>query len=387
MDVIPTGDSQQLFVFAAVASSILITGGWLKQLRYKMVANNSGKREHSNKLKTFNNILSGKSAANSRQDNSLQNNIENLGLLKNQEHIQIQTLTTDILISTIFLIVLARISLILVAPLAIGLYCLYRNSGKHGREIESIKEEEYRHKVNESIFVDEIALAANAIKSNGLTNKFMASTELVNEEKLKVKKELGIKEELYKNQNSLISQSTYFAIAGIGSVAVNMGYLNVATLGTCLLMTGKIVSPWQQLFMLRVSIEKNKRAKQVAGYLLEEEGSAKTMLNPSGVEAETQRVNINSVHIKGLPNSNYQIETYIQTGKILYLNDEARGIVSDQLFKELSGAIEMKNFELNQGQLDAKDIQRNQIIYVDPTNQFFEGQLLKILHLTRQTSI
>ena len=31
----------------------------------------------------------------------------------------------------------------------------------------------------------------------------MASTELVNEEKLKVKKELGIKEELYKNQNSL----------------------------------------------------------------------------------------------------------------------------------------------------------------------------------------
>ena len=375
VDVIPTGDSQQLFVFAAVASSILIIGGWLKQLRYKMVANNSGKREHSNKLKTFNNILSGKSAANSRQDNSLQNNIENLGLLKNQEHIQIQTLTTDILISTIFLMVLARISLILVAPLAIGLYCLYRNSGKHGREIESIKEEEYRHKVNESIFVDEIALAANAIKSNGLTNKFMASTELVNEEKLKVKKELGIKEELYKNQNSLISQSTYFAIAGIGSVAVNMGYLNVATLGTCLLMTGKIVSPWQQLFMLRVSIEKNKRAKQVAGYLLEEEGSAKTMLNPSGVEAETQRVNINSVHIKGLSNSVYQIETYIQTGKILYLNDEARGIVSDQLFKELSGAIEMKNFELNQGQLDAKDIQRNQIIYVDPTNQFFEGTI------------
>ena len=75
VDVIPTGDSQQLFVFAAVASSILITGGWLKQLRYKMVANNSGKREHSNKLKTFNNILSGKSAANSRQDDSLQNNI------------------------------------------------------------------------------------------------------------------------------------------------------------------------------------------------------------------------------------------------------------------------------------------------------------------------
>ena len=300
VDVIPTGDSQQLFVFAAVASSILITGGWLKQLRYKMVANNSGKREHSNKLKTFNNILSGKSAAKSRQDNSLQNNIENLGLLKNQEHIQIQTLTTDILISTIFLMVLARISLILVAPLVVGLYCLYRNSGKHGREIESIKEEEYRHKVNESIFIDEIALAANAIKSNGLTNKFMASTELVNEEKLKVKKELGIKEELYKNQNSLISQSTYFAIAGIGSVAVNMGYLNVATLGTCLLMTGKIVSPWQQLFMLRVSIEKNKRAKQVAGYLLEEEGSPKTMLNPSGVEAETKRVNNNSVHIKGL---------------------------------------------------------------------------------------
>ena len=49
-------------------------------------------------------------------------------------------------------------------------------------------------------------------------------------------------------------------------------------------MTGKIVSPWQQLFMLRVSIEKNKRAKQVAGYLLEEEGSAKTMLNPSGLK-------------------------------------------------------------------------------------------------------
>ena len=262
-----------------------------------MVANNSGKREHSNKLKTFNNILSGKSAANSRQDNSLQNNIENLGLLKNQEHIQIQTLTTDTLISTIFLMVLARISLILVAPLVIGLYCLYRNSGKHGREIESIKEEEYRHKVNESIFVDEIALAANAIKSNGLTNKFMASTELVNEEKLKVKKELGIKEELYKNQNSLISQSTYFAIAGIGS-SREYGLSQCGDPRTCLLMTGKIVSPWQQLFMLRVFIE-NKRAKQVAGYLLEEEGGPKTMLNPSGVEAETQR-DINSVHIKGL---------------------------------------------------------------------------------------
>ena len=35
----------------------------------------------------------------------------------------------------------------------------------------------------------------------------------------------------------------------------------------------------------------------------------------------------------------------------------------------------MKNFELNQGQLDAKEIQRNQIIYVDPTNQFFEGTI------------
>ena len=119
VDVMQTGDSQQLFVFAAVASSILITGGWLKQIRYKMVANNSGKREHSNKLKTFNNILSGSAVEDTWEDNSLQNNIENLGLLKNQEHVQIQTLTTDILISTIFLIILARISLVLVAPLAI----------------------------------------------------------------------------------------------------------------------------------------------------------------------------------------------------------------------------------------------------------------------------
>ena len=49
--------------------------------------------------------------------------------------------------------------------------------------------------------------------------------------------------------------------------------------------------------------------------------------------------------------------------------------MTDQLFKELSGKAELKNFMLNDGGLTSTELTEDQIIYVDPTNKLFEGSI------------
>ena len=288
MDAIPSGEAQQLTTVLIASTAILITGAWLKQVRYKLIANNTSRLEHANKIKSFNNILGGQ-----KEDNksNIQTQIETLGLLRNQEYTQIQTLTFDLAISVVFLLVLAQIALPLTLPSIISIYIFYNNSGIQGKIIEAKKEEEYSHKVNESIFTEEIAMAANAIKSNGLTMKFMATSELMTEERIRKKEEVLILEEKLRNGNLQASQLAYFLIAFIGSIGASVGYISMATMGTCLLIAGKITGPWQQLFALRVSIEKNKKAKQYASHLLTENNKI-NYLNTSRDEEIVKQIKI-----------------------------------------------------------------------------------------------
>jgi len=373
IDVLPSGSTQQLLMLAIFAPVILVLGAWLKQIRYKLIANNSGKKDYDNKMRIFKSIL-GNVKNHPKEGSNLQKSIEDIGLLKNQEYTQIQVLTSDLIISAIFLLILLKISPVLVIPILICLLLLHRNSGTNGRDIERIKEKEYGYKVNESIFIDEIALAANAIKSNGLTNKFVTSTAIVNEDRLNIKKEIGMKEERFRDHNSFISQSTYFSIVCIGSLAINVGHINMATLGTCLLIAGKVISPWQNLFMLRVSLEKNKRAKEIAGYLLDHKVNNKALKAPA-LRLKNRRKTVDKIEIKGKTEGCYEFETTINIGQVTYINDRKRGRLTDQLFKELSGKAELKNFMLNDGGLNSTELTEDQIIYVDPTNKLFEGSI------------
>ena len=57
IDVLPSGSTQQLLMLAIFAPVILVLGAWLKQIRYKLIANNSGKKDYDNKMRIFKSIL------------------------------------------------------------------------------------------------------------------------------------------------------------------------------------------------------------------------------------------------------------------------------------------------------------------------------------------
>ena len=59
----------------------------------------------------------------------------------------------------------------------------------------------------------------------------------------------------------------------------------------------------------------------------------------------------------------------------MFIRDDSQGIFTDQLFRELSGNLDIQNLELNEGKLNISSLQEHQIIYVDPNNQVFEGAI------------
>ena len=375
IDIIPARNSQLLIYFALVATSIMILGGWLKHLRHKIIANSTAKKEHYNKLALFNSILANRTQELSNKKAKLQNIAENLGLLEENETTQLNMMTIELLLSLIFLAILAFLSSILVVPVAISLYLFYKSSGKYGKEIQKIKEEENRYKTNESIFINEIATGAHSIKANGLTNNFISCTDNYNEDKLRLERHLGIREERFQSINQMISQTTYLFIACLGSIAVNFEQMSLATLATCLLLAGKIISPWQRLFTLRYALEKNKRVKKSITRLIGKTKIYKSIMCPASQATIDERFPIKKLHIKKMIGGKFQFECFIEVGKVVFIRDDSRGIFTDQLFRELSGNLDIRNLELNDGKLNISSLQEHQIIYVDPNNQVFEGTI------------
>ena len=105
------------------------------------------------------------------------------------------------------------------------------------------------------------------------------------------------------------------------------------------------------------------------------------LLSPTSRGTKDERVVIDEIHIKKVTGSKLQFECFIERGKVMFIRDLSRGILSDQLFRELSGTLDLQNFEVNESKLNIDSLHENQIIYVDPRSQFFEGTISQNISL------
>ncbi len=106
----------------------------------------------------------------------------------------------------------------------------------------------------------------------------------------------------------MISQITYLFIAFLGSISVIIEQISLASLATCLLISGKIISPWQQLFTLRYAVVKNKRVKKSIHRLAGKTKIINLLLSPTSRGTKDERVVINEIHIKKVTGSKLQFE-------------------------------------------------------------------------------
>ena len=82
--------------------------------------------------------------------------------------------------------------------------------------------------------------------------------------------------------------------------------MSLATLATCLLLAGKIISPWQRLFTLRYALEKNKRVKKSIAKLIGKTKVSKSIMCPTSQATMDERYPIEKLHIKKMTRGKYQ---------------------------------------------------------------------------------
>ena len=125
----------------------------------------------------------------------------------------------------------------------------------------------------------------------------------------------------------------------------------------------------------KYALEKNKRVKKSIAKLIGKTKVSKSIMCPTSQATMDERYPIEKLHIKKMTRGKYQFECFIELGKVVFIRDDSQGIFTDQLFRELSGNLDIQNLELNEGKLSINSLQEHQIIYVDPHNEFFEGTI------------
>jgi ATP-binding cassette, subfamily C, bacterial LapB len=368
--VLPSGALSSLVVLTLGVVVLMVLGGWLKTVRLGLTGSDGARIEHGRRMEAlihFSQMRLGDYLSVSPSTHA--ERLNSINMLRDESSLQALTTAIDLAFSLLFVLVLFLIagSVGIVVVIAIAVYLL--RALAFARDFEVISKRRDKLELERLSYQGKLMGSIGLIKSNGLGRQFLVGNEQRQEElawQRMTNNRFSAQQQAF---GSLMSQLTMAGIVTWGALLVIQGRLLVGALAAALLLSGKILSPWQQAMALWNSYRRLGHARdeyeQLMAMPMESEGG-EARLNLAADSALT-------LSLAGRP------LVAVPAGSVTLLRDNSFGADTRHLFLALL-QIE-PDPELMVNGLAVGDYQRDQLrelmAYVDPSRDFFDGTLLQ----------
>lgn len=370
--VLPSGSMASLLVLSAGVVGLMLLGSWLKTVRLALTGHDGARLEHRNRLEALDHFcqmplhtyLQVSPAAHAERLNSI-------NMLRDETTVQALTTAIDLAFSLLFVLVLFLIggSIGFVAVLAIVIYLL--RGLAFSRDYERIARQRDQLELDRLSYQNQLVGAIDLIKANGLGRHYLVGHEQRQEELAWQRMHHAQFSGRYQAFGSLTSQVAMASMVTWGAFLVISDRLNVGALAACLLLAGKVLTPWQQSIGLWNSYRRLSHARHEFDALMaqpvEAEGGG---LDLSIAPGNALNVTLGSAALPAL-----------RAGSVMVLRDGRYGADVRRLFLGLLQIEPSDGLLLNGVPIEhyCRDRLREAIAYVDPSHAFFEGTLMQNL--------
>ncbi|WP_231597846.1 ABC transporter transmembrane domain-containing protein [Synechococcus sp. CBW1002] len=366
--ILPTSSTSSLWVLTVGVVVLMLLSGWLKTVRLTLTGADGARIEHGRRLMALSHF------SQMRLDDYLRTpptthaeRLNSINLLRDESSLQALNTAIDLAFSLIFVLVLFLIagSVGFIAVLAIVVYLL--RSLSFARQYEEISRRNDGLELDRLNYQNRLMDAINLIKSNGLGRQFLVGNEHRQEELAWQRMQSNQFNGRYQAFGSLMSQLTMAAIITWGAFLVIRGDLLSGALAAALLLGGKILSPWQQAMGLWNSYRRLTHARQEFDLL---------MATPTESIGGNEELNLEKslqLEVEG------HVLEPILIGSSVLLKDSSFGGDVRHLFLAMIQVETFLNLKVDTIPIASfrRDSLRNEIVYVDPSMEFFEGTLLQ----------
>lgn len=370
--VLPSGSMASLLVLTVGVVALMVLGGWLRSVRLFLIGQDGARLEHRNRLEALDHFCH--MPLSSYLDLSPATHAERLNsisMLRDETTVQALTTVIDLAFSLLFVAGLFLIggSVGLIAVVAIVIYVL--RALAFSRDYEQISKQRDQLELSLLSYQNQIMNGLELIRSNGLGRHYLLAHERRQEALAWQRMQDALFASRYQAFGSITSQVALAAMVTWGALLVIHGRLNVGALAACLLLSGKVLSPWQQALGLWHSYRRLTHSRDEFELLMAEP------LEPVGSALRLQIKSDDALQVslagRALP--------HLPAGGVMLLRDGFYGAEVRQLFLALLQIEPLPGLQLNGEPIEAYNREglRQAIAYVDPSRDFFEGTLLQNL--------
>ncbi len=367
--VLPSGSMESLLVLSVGVVLLMLLGGWLRTVRLALTGQDGARLEHRNRLEALDHFcrmplttyLQLSPAAHAER-------LSSISMLRDETTVQALTTAIDLVFSLLFVVALFLIggSIGIVAVVAIVVYVL--RALAFSRNYEQIAKQRDQLELSRLTYQNQLVGALDLIKANGLGSRYLLGHERRQEELAWQRMQNALFSGQYQAFGALTSQVAMATMVTWGAFLVIGDRMNVGALAACLLLSGKVLSPWQQAMGLWNSYRRLSHARE------EFEALMAQPVEPGG----------GRLRLQVAPDSALQVSLAglaLPTGNVMLLRDGRYGADVRQLFLGLLQIHPLPGLLINGKPIDAYNREglRQMISYVDPSQEPFEGTLLQNL--------
>lgn len=372
--ILPTRSMESLLVLSVGVVVLMLIGGCLKSLRSSLTGIDGARLEHHNRmvaLDHFSRLPLGTYTSSTPAAHI--ERLTSISLLRDEASIQSLTVAIDLFFSLVFVLVLFIIggSMGFIALVAVILYFL--RSLQFARDYEVIARQRDALDLLRNTSQGQLLDSAALIKANGLVRQYLVRHEKQLEEVAFQRKSNAQFTGQYQAFSAFASQMTLASMVTWGAYLVITEHLLVGALAACLLLTSKVLGPWQQAMDLWNNYRRFGHARDQYYALLAEP------LETTGGEQDFQLL-AKPGDALTISVADY-FQCSISVGSVVWVRDQHCGADGRMLFMALQQLQTINRLHLNNVPIES--FPRNQlrqfIAFADPSVDFFDGSLLQNL--------
>ena len=244
--IMPARSGASLLVLTVSVVVLILLGGWLKTVRLGLTGSDGARLEHRNRLEAldhFCHIPLGSYLAMSPAAHA--ERLSSINMLRDETTVQALTTAIDLAFSLLFVVALFLIggSLGFVAIVAILVYLI--RALAYSRDYEAIAKQRDRLELERLAFQGQLVASMEVIKANGLGRQYLVDHEQRQEELAWQRMQNAQFSGRYQAFGALTSQVALATMVTWGAFLVLTDQLLVGALAACLLLAGKVLTPWR----------------------------------------------------------------------------------------------------------------------------------------------
>lgn len=369
--IIPARSTETLITLSTIVLLLVIGSGILKSVRISILGLDSARFEHKQRMNLFKHFLSIPISKFKKSSSSKSiSQLNSINLLRDEGMLQFVSTTIDIIFSLIYIVILLILGgPLLVLPVILAIIYYIYSVYTRIREYKAISNKRESQEIENMNYQMNIVDSASLIKSNGLSRNFTSEEEALRENITNTKISEGIKLADFQSFGRLINQSTFALSITIGAFLIVNKMMVLGALTASILLVGKIINPWQQSVNLLRSFMRLDFARsdyddiiQTDISILEGSKQIEKDLNSSDLKIQFRDKEIN-----------------IKIRESNYITDQNEGQDVRELFMNLMRIESTQSTNINTTPVNEYNLQSiiNNVAYVNPSHEFFEGTLIQ----------